>query len=85
VLAVGDALGAMAGIEELGKLGVTVRAISGLVTASPLASREAAAATGLPVLTPHELAGGAAVDLLANVPDRAELADSLADVDGSLA
>jgi hypothetical protein len=54
-----------------------------LVTASPLASREAAAATGLQVLTPSELAGGAAVDLLANVPDRAELLESLANADGS--
>jgi hypothetical protein len=84
VLAVGDALGAMAGIEELAKLGVTVRAISGLVTASPLASREAAAATGLQVLTPSELAGGAAVDLLANVPDEAgELIDGLVRLDGT--
>jgi hypothetical protein len=85
VLAVGDALGAMAGIEELTKLGVTVRAISGLVTASPLASREAAMATGLPVLTPGELAGGAAVDLLANVPDEvAELvANMTTKLDGS--
>jgi hypothetical protein len=82
ILAVGDALGAVAGIEELAKLGVSVRAVSGLVTASPLATREAAAATGLPVYNPGELAGGVAVDLLARVPDRpaeavesAELAD----------
>jgi hypothetical protein len=76
ILAVGDALGAVAGIEELAKLGVTVRAVSGLVTASPLATREAAAATGLPVYNPGELAGGIAVDLLARVPDQpAELAE----------
>jgi hypothetical protein len=85
VLAVGDALGAVAGIEVLDALGVKVRAISGLVTASPLASREAAAATGLQVFTPGELVGGAAVDLLANVPDRlagTEL-DELADLGGT--
>lgn len=77
ILAVGDALGAVAGIEELAKLGVNVRAVSGLVTASPLATREAAAATGLPVYTPGELVGGIAVDLLAQVPDRpGELAEA---------
>ncbi|HEY2202865.1 MAG TPA: DUF1611 domain-containing protein [Pseudonocardia sp.] len=81
VLAVGDALGAVAAIEVLANHGVTVRAVSGLVTASPLATREAAAATGLPVVTPAELAAGAAVDLLADVPDRpAELAPDLVDL-----
>ncbi|HEY4006989.1 MAG TPA: DUF1611 domain-containing protein [Pseudonocardia sp.] len=65
VLAVGDALGAMAGVQMLDKFGVSVSAVSGLVTASPLATREAAETTGLPVLTPAELAGGGAVDLLA--------------------
>jgi hypothetical protein len=80
ILAVGDALGAVAGMEVLSDLGVTVRAISGLVTASPLASREVAAATGLQVFTPGELAGGAAVDLLANVPDRPEFAGDIADL-----
>lgn len=68
VLAVADALGAVAGVKILDDLSVPVRAISGLVTASPLASREAVAATGLPVLSPVELAEGAAVDLL--VPER---------------
>jgi hypothetical protein len=66
VLAVGDALGAVAGIGVLGELGVSVRVVSGLVTASPLATREAAEATGLPVLSPADLARGAAVGLLAD-------------------
>jgi hypothetical protein len=65
VLAVSDAMGAVAGSEILAELNVPVRAVSGLVTASPLASREAAAATRLPVLSPAQLADGAAVDLLA--------------------
>ncbi len=65
VLAVGDALGAMAGIKALAAQEVTVRAVSGLVTASPLATRELAAATGLTVLTPSDLVGGAALELLA--------------------
>jgi hypothetical protein len=64
VLAVASALDAVAGVRLLADLGVTVSAISGVVTASPLAAREACAATGLPVLSPAELADGAAVDLL---------------------
>ncbi|GAA5175789.1 DUF1611 domain-containing protein [Pseudonocardia eucalypti] len=78
VLAVGDALGAVAGIGVLAELKVPVRAVSGLVTASPLATREAAAATDLPVVSPAELAGGAAVDLLAEIS-----VDDLAKLDGS--
>lgn len=66
VLAVGDALAARAGVEMLREAGVPVLAVSGLVTASPLAAREAAAATGLPVLSPEELARGAALDMVAD-------------------
>jgi hypothetical protein len=66
VLAVGDAVGAIAGIGLLAELGVAVGAVSGLVSASPLASREVAEETGLAVLTPDELAAGAALDLLAH-------------------
>lgn len=66
VLAAADALGAVASVEILRELSVPVRAVSGLVTASPLASREVAAATGLDVLSPTELAHDAAVDLLAS-------------------
>lgn len=66
VLAVGDALAARTGVELLRASGVTVLAVSGLVTASPLAAREAAAVTGLPVLSPAQLADGAALDLLAD-------------------
>jgi hypothetical protein len=42
--------------------------VSGLVTRSPLATREATAATGLPVLAPAVLADGAAVHLVAREP-----------------
>lgn len=79
VLAVGDALGAIAGIKVLSELGVPVRAVSGLVTASPLATREAAAATGLPVLTPAELAGSGALELLAKPLPSDGTADELVD------
>ena len=63
VLAVADALSAVAGVGIMADLGAPVRAVSGLLTASPLASREAAA-IGLPVLSPAELIAGGALDLL---------------------
>ncbi|HEY2203088.1 MAG TPA: DUF1611 domain-containing protein [Pseudonocardia sp.] len=66
ILAVGDALGAVAGTRSLAEVGVSVRAVSGLVTASPLASRETAEATGLPVLNPGALSAGA-LELLTSV------------------
>lgn len=65
ILAVGDPLAAVSGTQLLqGEYGLPVRAISGLITASPLASREAATATGLPLLSPADLENGAALDLL---------------------
>ena len=64
LVAVGDALGAVGAQTVLADAGVSVSALSGLVSASPLAAREAEAATGLPVATPDELARGAALDLL---------------------
>jgi hypothetical protein len=64
VLAVADGLSAVAGAAIMDEVGLPVRVISGLVTASPLAAREAAAATGLAVLSPAELIAGGALDLL---------------------
>jgi hypothetical protein len=64
VLAVSDALGAIAGLEILSRAGVRVVALSGRVTASPLAVREVQRVTDLPVLTPDELAHGAAASFL---------------------
>jgi hypothetical protein len=66
VFATVDALSARSGVALLREIGVPVRAVSGLVTRSPLATREATAATGLPVLAPAVLAGGAAVRLVAS-------------------
>jgi hypothetical protein len=68
VLAVSDALSAVAGIRILDEAGVPVRAISGRITASPLASREASLTTGLDVLAPSVLEDGAAVELLGEIP-----------------
>jgi hypothetical protein len=64
VLATGDALSARAGVDILQDLGLPVLALSGLLSRSPLAAREALRATGLPVRTVAELAAGEALDLL---------------------
>lgn len=50
VLAVGEALGAVAGVRTLREAGLPVVGVSGAVTASPLASREAAAVLDLPLV-----------------------------------
>lgn len=55
VFAAPDAMGAAAGVTHLQRLGHDVVAVSGLLTRSPLATREAAGATGLPVLNLEQL------------------------------
>jgi hypothetical protein len=64
VFAAGDALGAAAGVRALLELDLPVRAVSGRLTASPLASVEAAALTGLPVLGLPQLGDRAVADVL---------------------
>lgn len=61
LFAAGDAMGAVAGTRWLRDRGWSPRAISGLVSASPLAAREAAAATGLHVLDLDALSSSAIV------------------------
>jgi hypothetical protein len=56
VFAAGDAMGAAAGVSHLRGLDLDVAAVSGRITRSPLATREAVDATHLPVLTISELA-----------------------------
>lgn len=51
VFAAADAMGAAFGAAWLAQRGITPLAISGLVSASPLAAQEAATASGLPVAT----------------------------------
>lgn len=51
-----DSMGAVAGVEWLERRGLPVVAVSGALTQSPLAVREARAATRLPVLGTDELA-----------------------------
>ena len=56
IFCAGDALGASAGIDWLEQRAIPVLAVSGVVSASPLASSEARSATRLPVFTREELA-----------------------------
>lgn len=55
VFAAPDAMGATSGVEWLEQRGLPVLALSGCLTASPLAVAEAAEATSLPVLGPDDL------------------------------
>lgn len=55
LFAAGEAMGAMAGVQMLRAADVPVVGVSGVLSASRLASREAEAATGLPVYTRAEL------------------------------
>lgn len=56
IFAAGDSMGAVAGVEWLVKNRLPVLAFTGLVTASPLATDEAARATRMPSATLDELA-----------------------------
>lgn len=55
IFAAADAMGAVAGVNHLTGLGHEVLAVSGRLTRAPLAAREAAEVTGLPVLGLAEL------------------------------
>ncbi len=58
MFAAGDALGACAGVRHLQDRGLPVVAVSGALTASPLAIREAQQALALPVVTAKKLNTG---------------------------
>lgn len=55
LFAAADAMGALSGRDWLRSKGIKLIGVSGLVTASPLSSREAAAAIGEPLITLEEL------------------------------
>jgi hypothetical protein len=57
-------MGAADGVAWLRDHGLTVRAVSGALTASPLAVREAAEATSLPVLTAEALRDPAIAEIV---------------------
>lgn len=69
IFAAGDAMGATAGVEWLRRKKLPVIAVSGLLTASPLAIIEAAKATGLPVPDKKELRSSSIVNML-SIPFR---------------
>jgi len=64
VFAAGEALGAIGGQLVLEGLGLSPVAVSGMLTASPLATREAAQALDVPVLSKNELASAQVAELL---------------------
>ena len=55
VFASQDALGAVAGLQVLDGAGLTTAAVSGVVTSSPLAAREAGATLPVPVIGTFDL------------------------------
>ncbi len=66
LFAAGGALGAAAGVEWLQSFNLPVLAVSGLVTASPLAARETEKATNLPIFD-IQMLREQATDLLASI------------------
>jgi molybdopterin-guanine dinucleotide biosynthesis protein len=73
VFAAYDSLGARAGYQELRELGYSVLAISGQVTRSPLAIREAAAASNCPIYSPFEIQMGALVPVITSTDSDASM------------
>ncbi len=70
VFAAYDSLGAIAGHRSLCELGYRVLAISGQITRSPLAIREAAS-TDCAIYTPFEIQAGALITAMTGTTDRA--------------
>jgi GTP-binding protein EngB required for normal cell division len=67
IFAASDAMGAVAGVQWLQSKGLNVHAVSGALTASPLAVRETSTALGLPVLSKQGLSDPSVVlELLAD-------------------
>ncbi len=64
VFATGEAVAAAGGVRVLGDLGIRPVAISGVISMSPLAMREAESATGIRCLTAKELQSGALLGAL---------------------
>ncbi len=69
VFAAYDSLGARAGYEELLRLKYPILAVSGQVTRSPLAMREAAMTNDCPIVTPFEIQAGALTRAITGVPE----------------
>lgn len=65
VFASGDALGAVSGVATLRDMGFSILAASGVLTASPLATREAQTTLDVPVYNPEDLGDPAIARTLA--------------------
>lgn len=74
VFAAYDSMGAKSGYDMLRALGYSVLALSGQITRSPLAAREAARATGCTIYSPFEIQAGALVPVMTDLSDRDSLA-----------
>lgn len=72
VFAAGEAMGAIAGVERLQAKGLPIVAVSGLITASPLAAREAASSIDVPVVPNGEIACGVWLPALARIGSEAD-------------
>ncbi|WP_343970324.1 DUF1611 domain-containing protein [Pseudonocardia aurantiaca] len=68
IFAAADAMGAAAGVAHLRGLGLKVAAVSGRITRSPLATREAERVLGLPVLGIPELVDPVAASAVIGLP-----------------
>lgn len=64
LFAAGEAMGAVAGVQWLQRKGLEVWAVSGALTASPLAVRETSSALGIPVIGKKELSDPASAKAL---------------------
>lgn len=72
IFAAKDALSAVAGVEWLRRHNLPILAVSGVLTSSPLAMREARAAIGLPVLDPETLRDADSATLLGIMQEEPE-------------
>lgn len=68
VFAASDALSAIGGVRHLRAIGLTVLAVAGRLTRSPLATREAQAGLDVPILTLDELGHPATASNLCKLP-----------------
>jgi len=67
IFAANDALGAQAGLSQLADWGHNILALSGQLTRSPLAMREAGRFSAVPVLNAEEIRGGALSEKIMDV------------------
>lgn len=77
IFAAGEAMGAAHGVARLRELGLPVVGVSGVLTASPLASREAEMACELPVLSIDQLRDPQSAARLLGITDQTAITSAL--------